>query len=220
MTFRPEITRTRPVYNAAKLYDRLELAIDKYGYRRGYLKGIRYHQALRGLRYRQAPLLDYVNPYAPELWERCLREAITFYGLETGPLLFTTIIDQTWHFGWRRWALDIDKVKKQAQKALRGTSYLFLIEIGPLEYFGHRYVAPHLQGFVFQDLSRRKKERISSHFAGGLGGAPALVTKRVYDFDGASRYNVKPPTHVDVCYRLSNGERRHPGRDLSLSELF
>src|SRR3954447_8825563 len=129
MAFRPETTPTRLVYAAGRLHVQLERAIDKYGYRRGYLKGRSYRQACRGLGYRQAPLLDYMNPYAPELWERCLREAITFYKLETEPLLFATILDQTWHFGWQRWALDIDRIKKQAQKALRGTDYLFLIEI-------------------------------------------------------------------------------------------
>src|SRR4051794_18433680 len=118
MLIRPETTRARLVYDAGKLYHQLERAIDKYGYRRGYLKGRSYHQAFRDLGFSQAPLLDYMNPYAPELWEGCLREAITYYGLEKGPLLFTTILDKTWHFGWRRWALDLDRIKKQAQKAL------------------------------------------------------------------------------------------------------
>ena len=67
------------------------------------------------------------------------------------------------------------------------------------------YLAPHLQGFLFMDLTRRRRERVNSRFAGGLAGATPLKAPWVHDLAGASRYNVKPPDHMEVCFARSEG---------------
>jgi hypothetical protein len=119
-----------------------------------------------------------------------------------------------------RWALDLDAIIAHARVALAGLSYVLLVEVAPLAFFGHRYLAPHLHGLLFADLSRRKKDKIKKCFAGGLGGAPPLVLKRVHDLAGACSYCVKPPDYMDVCYAYRDGAHGHGGRELWLTEHF
>jgi hypothetical protein len=103
----------------------------------------------------------------------------------------------------------------QAELAFGTTPYLLLIEIAALTYAGERLVAPHLQGFVFEDLSRRKKAKIKKHFSGGLAGADPLHVLQVYDFEGACLYNVKPPDRMWACNTDREGGRWRQARRMS-----
>ena len=224
---RPENARGRAPYTPDRLradmaahHLSLQKALKKYGLRRGELTLGAYPSARRALAADRARGLAYMNPYARLVWESALRRAIVARGLHAGPLHMLTILHHPWHFGWGRWELDLPAIVAHARAALDGRSYLLLVEVAPLLYFGHRYLAPHLQGFLFEDLPRRHRQRLAGHFAGGLGGAPAFLTKRVHDFAGASSYNVKPPAHMETCFTRSDGARRHRGRALWLTEHY
>lgn len=208
------------VTTPAEHHHALDWAIWKHGRRLGELSHMQLMGGFRGITRREAGRLGCMNPYAAELWERCLRRAAIEHGLDQGPPYMATILDRRWHFPVDRWALDLKGIVAQARRALRGVSYLLLVETALLDYLGYRQVAPHLQGFIFEPLSRRRRQAIAEHFAGGVARAPALWAEPVWDFVGASRYSVKPPTYVARCYRGRDGRLVHRGRDLRLTEHF
>jgi hypothetical protein len=214
------MTIKQPICSTEDHHHYLDWALWKYGFRRNELTAHEFHLALREMSPATALELHYTNPYSQQLWRELLQRAMVARGLHTGPLLMATILDHRWHFAWGRWELDLPAILTQARTALASVPHLLLLEFAPLVYYGHRQVAPHLQGFVFADLSRRHRRRLASHFAGGLGGARALMLKRVHDFAGACSYSVKLPDHVETCFAGSGGRRVHRGRALWLSERY
>lgn len=222
---RARYTPDRPrVDKAEQHHAALAKAIKKYGLRRGELSLGGYRSALHALAPGRAGELGYMNPYARKVWGRALRQPIEAYKLHVGPLRMLTILHRPWNFPldpWTtHWKLDLLGIIEKAKEALDGLSYLVLVEIALLTYFGRRYVAPHLQGFLFEDLPRRREERLGACFEGGLGGAHPLVLKRVWDLDGASSYSVKPPDHMETCFARDDGRRVHRGRKLWLTEHY
>lgn len=235
MTLRPVVAYTRAEPDPPRTpytLDRLQAdiavhhaalakAIKKYGLRRGELTLGEYRSALNALAPGRAGELGYMNPYARQVWERALRRAVVAYDLHAGPPFMLTVLHQPWHFpldtvGGGGWHMDLPGIIGQAREALDGLSYLLLVEIAPLTYFIRRYVAPHLQGFLFEDLPRRRRERLATC----LGGAKPLVLKQVHDFAGASSYNVKPPDHMETCFARADGALVHRGRKLWLTEHY
>jgi hypothetical protein len=198
-------------------HDNLDAAIWKYGFGRGEMSLRQFRQAQSELSSLRAAELGYINPYARTIWEHHLRSAITACKLDVRPLLMATMLDRRWHFPWGRWAFYLEEIIGQAELALDGLSYLLLIEIAPFTHVGRKLVAPHLQGFIFGNLSRRQKELISSRFAGGLGDASPFRAQTVYDFVGASRYNVKPPDRMRICFASHDGKHRRRRREMSLT---
>jgi hypothetical protein len=204
----------------AEHHQKLREALKKHGLRRGVLTLGQYRSAVNTLAPDRAPELGCMNPYARQIWARTLHRAIVTHGQHTKPLFMLTILHHPWHLPWGEWRLDPEGIIAHARAALAGLDYLLLLELAPLLYFGRRYLAPHLQGFLFADLPRRRRQRLASHFAGGLGGARPLVLKRVHDLTGACRYNVKPPDHMEVCFANTRGVLVHRGRRLWLTEHF
>jgi hypothetical protein len=156
-----------------------------------------------------------MNPWAREVWERHLRRAIEACGLHKGPLFMATALDRRWHFPWGNWRFLPEVMALQAEQAFGTTPYLLLIEIAALTYAGQKLVAPHLQGFVFEGLSRRRRDKIKRHFSGGLAGADPLHVLQVYDFEGACLYNVKPPDRMWACNTDREGGRWRQARRMS-----
>jgi hypothetical protein len=131
-----------------------------------------------------------------------------------------TILDQRWLMPRGRWSFYRDGIAEAADLNLDGLHYLLLIEFAPLDYPGRKVVAAHLQGFVFGRLPERRKRQLGKCFVAGLAGAASCKFQKVYDFVGASRYNVKPPDHLEVCFESRDGRRRHRGRQLPLKDHY
>lgn len=113
-----------------------------------------------------------MNPYAREPWGEALRAAIMTHGLRDGPLFMPTAPHRPWHFGPDystdlRGRLDLPGIVEQAEEALDGLSYAAMVEIAPPTYFGRRYIAPHVQGFLSEDLPRGRREILAVRFEGG-----------------------------------------------------
>ena len=135
-----------------------------------------------------------------------------------------TIIDQRWLMPRGDWTFQregiVESILVAVDVNLHGLDHLLLIEFAPLDYPGQKVVAAHLQGFVFGRLSERRKRQLNKLFTGGLAGAKSCKFTPVDRFVGASRYNVKPPDHLEACFENRDGERRHRGRALPLKDHY
>jgi hypothetical protein len=196
-------------------YDNLDAALWRHGFRRGELSADQFRAAHRALSSTRAADLGYTNPWARQVWERHLRRAIVACNLHEGPLLMATVLDRRWHFPWGTWGFAPEAMALQAELAFGRVPYLLQIEFAPLTYSGEKLVAPHLQGFVLEDLSRRRKDKIKRFFSGGLAGADPLHVQPVWDFAGACRYNVKSPDRMWTCTTDSESRRWRKSRPMS-----
>lgn len=152
-------------------------------------------------------------------WEMALRHGLEAMCVEPNMLSMATVLDQRWHFPARYWHFDLEEITSQVKQAFDGHDYLFSVEFAPIIYNGHSIIAPHLQGLLWP-MNRYQADHVSSHFSGGLGGAPALMRLPVHDLPGAMRYNVKV---IDRGYtygvtRLGKPIRRR--RQLYLTEVY
>jgi hypothetical protein len=152
-------------------------------------------------------------------WEMALRHGLEAMRVEPNMLSMATVLDERWHFPARHWRFDLDEITRHVKGALEGLDYLFLVEFAPITFHGYSIIAPHLQGLLWP-MNRYQAADVSSHFSGGLAGAPALMRLPVYDLPGAMRYNVKV---IDRGYtygvtRLGKPIRRR--RQLYLTEVY
>src|SRR3954452_8206796 len=205
-------------------HDNLLAATWKYGVRSGELTPEQYRLVQRRLSSLAANDLCLMNPYAREPWELHLRRAIEACRLQRGPMFMATIIDFTWNMPRGCWTFEREVILESILVAvdvnLHRLDHLLLIEFAPLDYPGQKVVAAHLQGFVFGRLPERRKRELNKRFAGGLAGAKSCKFTPVDNFVGASRYNVKPPDHLEVCFERRDGRRRHRGRELPLKDHY
>ncbi|MGH9759298.1 MAG: hypothetical protein ACREDR_25510, partial [Blastocatellia bacterium] len=130
-----------------------------------------------------------------------------------------------WNFDDENWQLDLDRIKSHVRNAFRGESFFVMIEFAYLRNVpgpsgcGH-VIAPHIEGLIWREMPRSRKEEISARFAGGVFGTYPIVRKRIYDLSGAIRYIIKPPFEGYRINQRSDGKRWHNPSPLSLQQHY
>lgn len=213
-------------------HQRLSKAIARYGFP----KGIHGHWR-RDPDFQAWDTLGYVQPSGAMYWQCYFYAALQAAGVDHRADLSTiTILDKRWHFGERHWDLSPRKIEYQVRRALKGLSYLVMIEFeiyrnvrylappSPGSVARHadhgRLIAPHIQGFIW---GKFPSPRQCALFPGGIFDAPGIKVEGVYGFTGALRYMGKPPYRGRSVFRLASGRllrRPWPAMSLPLHHLL
>ncbi len=164
------------------------------------------------------------NPWSRLRYMELLSGALKpgFQGVSA--LEMITIVDSDWHVGLNSGAIDIPKIKKTVQNRLRGLSGVLQVEFAFFRTARHKngepLLAPHVQGLVWGNQTRRERQVTAERFPGGAYGARGVLRKKVYDLKGAIGYMVKPPLYACHLYQLRNGNFASRGADLTRPQRF
>ena len=173
------------------------------------------------LRRGRALELRYINPYAREAWQKYLLDALLRRGIDAVPDLRTiTIINGDWQFSEKSQDFDLERLKRQIRKILRGYNYIVMIEFAYIRNYqdGHgtgRVIVPHVQGLIWGVTPGLRTQR--AKLTPSMAGADPIHLRVVNDaaggLAGAVSYMVKPPYHGYRLWKKSTqgfGHRREP----------
>ena len=166
------------------------------------------------------------NPWAGDLWVRCLEEALLTQSVQ--PTFFVTVFDGQFEVDESRlrgglagtWLADtLPQLSSTVRNRFRGVPFLLQLDLA-IHRHGRQYrsvVCPHWHGLAWG--SRRKVGAIMSKFGTGFGGAPGGRKSPIYNLRGALDYLAKDTRaqYVTVPPREDNhGARFHHTETVTL----
>lgn len=165
--------------------------------------------------------LYYFNPFRIIPCHEATLVGIEAFKLRLKDMHMFTVIEGKHETNNKDFQLDLEKIKRKYRLGLKGYNYIGMIELAYFknaEHDGGELIAPHFQGIMWGELTRKDKKALNKKFSGGRNQATGFYSRKVYNLAGAVSYMHKLPVYG---YKLKKkGSYAHTAEYLKNARLY